>query len=520
VTIHRRLRGAARTLGLLLAAASLVALFALLLPMDASARPGGGDSYSGGGSSSSSSSSSSSGGGGDGGFLWLIAELWFRFVFRHPVIGIPLTIVLLIAFVRWNRSKQAQKSWDSSAGPRAAPIPRAAAPDLDAIRSLDPEFSVVLFEDFAYALYAKAHQARQDPPALAALAPYLEERVRGELAARPPQTPVSHVVVGAMRAVQVALPGPPSAAAADTAGLVPRVVVGLEFEANLTYGPTAAQYVVERWRLVRNAAVLSKPPGLATSFHCPNCGAPSTPNGGDRCEYCGQVVGSGRFDWTVEAIDVERAESRPPALGGTTAEVGTDWPTIHHPAVAARRADLLRDDPATTDEAIAARLQLIYGELNAAWTNLDLAPVRPYVSDGLFGYLQYWIDAYRRQGLRNVLEGMRITRTELAKVVRDRHFDSLTLRVWGSGRDSTVRQADGARVGGNPRADRAYSEYWTLIRGAAVRGAPRTDKSCPNCGAPLAVNMAGRCTHCDARITSGDFDWVLSKIEQDDSYAG
>jgi ferredoxin len=30
--------------------------------------------------------------------------------------------------------------------------------------------------------------------------------------------------------------------------------------------------------------------------------------------------------------------------------------------------------------------------------------------------------------------------------------------------------------------------------------------------------MAGSCTHCHAKITSGEFDWVLSRIEQDESY--
>jgi predicted lipid-binding transport protein (Tim44 family) len=165
-------------------------------------------------------------------------------------------------------------------------------------------------------------------------------------------------------------------------------------------------------------------------------------------------------------------------------------------------------------------LQLIYTELNPAWTALDLTPVRGFVSDGLFDYLQYWIDAYRHQGLRNQLTGMHLTRWELAKVVRDKHFDAMTIRIWASGRDYTVVQASGQVVGGNPNVDRDYSEYWTLIRGAGVKGAPRADKNCPNCGAPLEVSMAGRCNHCDAKITSGEFDWVLSKIEQDESYSG
>jgi len=32
--------------------------------------------------------------------------------------------------------------------------------------------------------------------------------------------------------------------------------------------------------------------------------------------------------------------------------------------------------------------------------------------------------------------------------------------------------------------------------------------------------MAGACTYCGAHVTSGEFDWILSKIEQDDSYRG
>ena len=66
----------------------------------------------------------------------------------------------------------------------------------------------------------------------------------------------------------------------------------------------------------------------------------------------------------------------------------------------------------------------------------------------------------------------------------------------------------------------AYSEYWTLIRSAARRGEPRADDRCGGCGAPLTVTMAGACGHCGAHVTAGEFDWVLSKIEQDDSYQG
>ena len=43
---------------------------------------------------------------------------------------------------------------------------------------------------------------------------------------------------------------------------------------------------------------------------------------------------------------------------------------------------------------------------------------------------------------------------------------------------------------------------------------------CPNCGAPLEINQVGECRYCKAAVTSGRFDWVLSRIEQEDDYAG
>lgn len=41
-----------------------------------------------------------------------------------------------------------------------------------------------------------------------------------------------------------------------------------------------------------------------------------------------------------------------------------------------------------------------------------------------------------------------------------------------------------------------------------------------NCGYSLKVGMMGKCSSCDTKITNGDFDWVLSMIEQDESYTG
>ena len=44
--------------------------------------------------------------------------------------------------------------------------------------------------------------------------------------------------------------------------------------------------------------------------------------------------------------------------------------------------------------------------------------------------------------------------------------------------------------------------------------------NCPNCGALLKINMAGVCEYCNGKLSSGAFDWVLSRIEQDEAYTG
>ena len=169
---------------------------------------------------------------------------------------------------------------------------------------------------------------------------------------------------------------------------------------------------------------------------------------------------------------------------------------------------------------VEARLKVIYADMNKAWSANALGPIRGFVSDGLFDYLQYWVDAYKRQGLRNQLTDMRVTSIELAKVVRDKWYDAVTLRVFATGKDFVVQSETGKVVRGSKTFERPYSEYWTLIRSAGKQGKPQTTAVCNNCGAPLKINMAGECEHCGAHVTSGEFAWVLSTIEQDDVYRG
>jgi len=491
---------------------------------DAWARGGGGHSYSGGGDGGGSGGGS---GGGDG--VGLLVELIVRLLWwlltRHPLIGIPLVVGILLVAVKLRRAAGGMPELTVGGARQGAlvppPLPASESPRrrLERLREQghDPGFSLVLFEDFLYALYARVQEAR-GAHALDRLATWVSGPARAALAAGGGDlTAVRAVVIGAMRTLS----------GSDVSATLPQVRVRVEFEANYTEarGSGAAVpdersfYVVERWSLVRNVNARSRTPETVRTFGCPSCGAPLDRMRGNVCGYCGKAVDTGEFDWLVERAQVVSKEPRGPQLTGTTEEVGTDLPTIVDPEAESRLAALQARDAAFSWDAFEARVRLVFQEFQESWSDRDVPRMRPWLSDSLFETQTYWVEAYQRAALQNRLDEARVLSVTLARIASDAYYDSIAVRVGADGLDYTVDER-GNVVGGSRTRRRRFTEYWTLIRGVGVRGPARADKSCPSCGAPLQVNMAGQCGYCSSRVTTGDFDWVLSRIEQDDSYTG
>lgn len=491
----------------------LVAVAIVLVAVGAAARPGGGSSYSGGGRSSGGGGGGGGGGsGGDGGGGELVALLVWLCV-EHPAVGIPLTLLVVGFFVVKKMMGGKQSDWNSGGSSLTRRYPAPYVPPviasrplitLDVIRRVDANFSRVVFEDFVYSLYAEVHRAR-GAGALNRLSAYLSPAAAQSLQ-QSTRGPVDGVIVGAMRVLQ--------ASATPQTG----ARVSLEFESNYTEAGRGC-YVVERWALVRGPSAKSRTPDRVRVLGCPNCGAPQEQLFSGTCKHCQRVVNDGSFDWTVESAEVVRREERPPIVGSSAEEQGTDDPTIRDRNLPHAIAALRAKDPAFDVAQFQARVGLVFQQFQIAWSGRNLAPMRAFLSDALFTTQQYWVSAYVAQRMRNVTDGARITRLELVKVESDAFYDAVTVRLYATGLDYTVTD-DGRHVSGSRTKQRAYSEYWTLIRGTNRKGPTRTDLACSNCGAPLAVNMVGQCNYCKVKVTTGDFDWVLSRIEQDESYTG
>jgi predicted lipid-binding transport protein (Tim44 family) len=491
-----------------------VLLTLVLLGGVAAARPGGGHSFSSGGSHSYSGGSHSyshsggthySGGGygssnATGGQVALVII---------AVIGFFIACFVIAALI--GRARERTESMYTSSAPivPAAIFPTAQPVSLAAVRDVDPDFSRILFEDFAYELYAAAQRARHNPAELAKLTPYLSANARAELAKRYMQ--VEQVVIGSMSIVR-AFEGE------YVDYKTTRIMV--RYESNLA-NRSGSTFAVERWTFERAIDRKTTPPPVgARTWPCPNCGAPWSQGDSDNvCAHCGTAITPGKLAWAVTEIAVEAETPVGMTLTGTTEEIGNDFPTVETGNPQADFHQLRTEDAALAWPSFVERIAFVYARLNAAWNAQDLTPVRGLVTHSLLQYLQYWIDEYKRQGLFNRLDNARVTRAVLSAVIRDPYYDAITVRVYGVGQDYTLDRKQNV-VGGSRTLDRAYTEYWTFIRSAKRRGATVTAPNCPNCGAPLAISDAGACTHCNAHVESGEFDWVLSKIEQDDVYRG
>ncbi len=480
----------------------------LILAAAAWARAGGGQGFSGGNRGGGSSGGgfsgggfsgrSSSGGGDDddalfGLVLWLLLE--------HPVIGVPLLIAVAAVVIAAQRAGGAARRSHTVVHGHAL----ASRPRFDALVARDPTFSEVLFLDLARLVVVRAHEDR-GRGALDSLEAYLSPAVRAAMAQRP--QPTKDVILGSARVSGFEIQG-------DVARLV------VDCELNVTEGANKRLFL-ERWRFVRRADARTPGPDAMRALRCPSCGSAEEQLKDGRCRSCDAVRVDGRIQWFVDRVGLVSAKDVPRvelALGGGV-EVGTDLPTLRQPDLRDRFKALRARDPSFDLDAFQRRAADVFLRVQQAWTDRKPEDARPYETDFLFQQHRYWIDRYNAEGIRNRLTDVQITRVEVARVLSDAWLDSVTVRIYASMRDWTEDKG-GRVVGGSPDDPKVFSEYWTFVRAARAASKASDLDHCPSCGAPLdRVGAAGVCGYCDTKITTGDFDWVLSTIDQDESWRG
>jgi predicted lipid-binding transport protein (Tim44 family) len=466
---------------------------------------GGGGHGGGGGHSSSTSSSGSShtyshGGSGQlslGGFIAILL----------------LLIIIFVIARRLQRAQvAAQQQLVPTAGGTSSAVTRPALPAaVNTISAQDPGFEIETFlqrAEMSFFLVKRGIQ-RSDP---ATVRPYLNDPLFADISHEIGQAKVQHrhTLLESLNVRAVHL----VAASCDAQGQ------SLEVHFDLVYRAKSlddANRVMadegddrrhgERWTFVRAASARTSVLGDVTASRCPACGGELKLSLDGTCTHCKASVTNGSIDWVVAGI-------RTAPFVGYTSESRL---VAAAPSIAEGVARLRASDAAFTIEAFRVRVRTAFSNLQEAWCKQNLDAARAFLSPGAYFAWRAQLETMAVEGRRNVMEHLQVRSIQPMRILHGRVFDDLTVRITAACADYEIDKA-GKIVFGD-RTVRDFTEEWTFQRsvGVATSNKPGTlENTCPSCGAPVALTQIGECRYCKAAITSGKFDWVVSRIEQED----
>jgi predicted lipid-binding transport protein (Tim44 family) len=383
-----------------------------------------------------------------------------------------------------------------------------------AIRARDPGFELEVFLQRAEMIFFLVKRGIQRNEA-EAIRPYLGDRVFAAISSGIAQAKNSHrhALLESLNVRAVHIDG----AACDDSGQRIDVHFDLVYRARMLSDTNQVisdegsdQRHGERWTFSRSATARTAENGGAIASRCPACGAELRLNLDGTCAHCRASVTNGSVDWVV--TDVQGAPFVGYAPGSSL-------------AVAAASIDegissLHSTDPSFSMGAFQARATKAFLALQDAWCAQNLDAGRAFLSPGAYFTWRSQLETMASEGRRNVMENVSVQRVDPVQIVHGRVFDDITVRVSASAADFEVDSSN--RIVFGDRTVRPFTEDWTFQRsvGVATADKPGTlENTCPSCGAPISLNQVGECRYCRAAVTSGKFDWVVSRIEQDEDGA-
>lgn len=173
-------------------------------------------------------------------------------------------------------------------------------------------------------------------------------------------------------------------------------------------------------------------------------------------------------------------------------------------------------DPQFNEQQFLNRASAAFIKIQDAWSRQDLAPVRPFISDGIRERFSFQFDMQKALGYRNQLDQVRVLGATAAAIISDDTFNTIHVEFRAAAHDYRVDLLSGRRVGSEPVPEE-FVEYWSFHRrpGAQTLAHPGAlEGHCPHCGAPLEIVDVARCSSCRSIVNSGEHDWVLAEITQ------
>ena len=179
-------------------------------------------------------------------------------------------------------------------------------------------------------------------------------------------------------------------------------------------------------------------------------------------------------------------------------------------------------DPAFDQEIFLQRVVNGFVTTQHAWSEQDLRHCRAFVSDGVRERFELYIAMQKAENIRNRMKDVKVDDCKIVSVTSDHHFDTIHVRVTASAISYNEDLISGKRVSGNSdRTPITFTEIWSFSRrpGATTNvEASILQGRCPNCGGPVKIVDKAECAQCQSIVNSGQYDWVLAEITQDEEW--
>ncbi|WP_095961622.1 TIM44-like domain-containing protein [Corallococcus macrosporus] len=478
-----------------------IAYVALMLPLEALARGGGGEHYS---RPSSGSGGRGGGGDGDGVAFWVVYQL-FSLVWRYPKVMLPLLCIGGVGYWLYRRNLHPDATTKRALEQREAyQRTQVTRRDVDgwanALRLKDPAFQVGPMLEKTKWLFLELQKAwflRDMTPVRPFLSDATFQRFGVQLELMRAQG-VRDAITD-FEVLDLELIGLEQTQWFDSIHVrvharmrdtdVPAAFSDAQATEAARKAPSEA--FTEVWTFVRKPGAQTRIGADLFQGKCPNCGAPFNGGAANTCEFCGAVVNSGNYDWTLSEI-TQGIEHVP-----------------YHKAVDGLR-EAREADPALNLEMLEDRASLLFWKWIDAQSRRDMKPLAKVARPDLVQGLEAELAELGRQGRRRLFLECAVGSADVrAFQVDPQGHDVAHVEIRWS-----ARMGIGAIK--EPRSSRAsvpQRHIFTLTRkhGAQTNTANgmSTDR-CPQCNAPLTNSAATACDYCGTPLSTGERDWVLA----------
>ncbi|MDF2614928.1 MAG: Tim44 domain superfamily protein [Clostridia bacterium] len=176
---------------------------------------------------------------------------------------------------------------------------------------------------------------------------------------------------------------------------------------------------------------------------------------------------------------------------------------------------LIEEDPNFSEQMFISQITNMFMRLQLAWMNKKWEEARPFESDALFNMHHMQLSQYVASKTTNKMEDICVLNTEIQSYRKQGDYEYLDVIIKARFIDYVINDETGSLVKGNNKFPVTMTYRWKMMRKQGVKSTYNhvDAAACPNCGANISINQAGKCDYCNSIVTRGDYDWVLSEIE-------